>query len=293
MSSKYVWDFRLPSQVLLGKYWYLLSLFALVVSLSGCLSRMEEITEQTKDQVKGSNEKMSELQRGTQVLESIGQLTLESDNLRAAAMQRLVKLFDDEKRLNEYFGMPAPLYLPSIKKLFLNPKEKRLTDVTLPNITIVSRDPQSPRVLLKLGKFSVQSDGSRDVAPPAHLLMVNTMSEEVYETAWRNFAKFFESYARFKHMGGIDPPDEADLVAIAPRLIRIASGVFGAAYDTDVLAYAQGDVPTIRPKAERWELVGMARCMLDFIDRFGLDKKLEIETRTFIKDRMQLDEADL
>lgn len=116
-----------------------IALGALCLSLSGCLSKMEGITEQTRDAVKESKEKIEE----SIALHSVGdaaKIFANTANAEAWRTGAAIKLFQEvnEDKLPTYMAAMGPVRVASFSRTLNGPRAGETTQLDVPNVTLIS-----------------------------------------------------------------------------------------------------------------------------------------------------------
>ncbi len=116
-----------------------LALGTLCLLLSGCLSKMEGITEQTRDAVKESRDKIEE----SITLHSVGdaaRIFADTRSVEAWRTGAAIKLFQEvnEDKLPTYMAAMGPVRIAAFARTLVGPRPSDTTQLDVPNVTLLS-----------------------------------------------------------------------------------------------------------------------------------------------------------
>ena len=177
--------------------------------LSSCLGKMEQETEETKDQVAATNQKLDETKNGQLVLDAIRTMSdsRESPNNREASAE-VFFLMAPEIVLAQYLGAPLPAGMATASLTISG------AAVELPNVTLV-------------GEKVAWDD---DVAP---------VNQDLYDVMSFAAYKLLERLS-LKSQSALNQADLAQLKTEVSRMILVAPTVLGAMPITDLDKLAAG-----------------------------------------------------
>ena len=179
-----------------------------LVALSGCLSKMERITEETKASVQASNKLISDTKDGQALGEALNLMSNReiSYDLRVAAAETVVNKAPED-RVWKYAGLPAPLEYPQAERTF------RGKSVKFSNVTLISEV-----------NYATPEKTDENVD---YELIVTLKDQDLYRIQAFSALNMLEQLSLKSKAPGLTQTDVDYLRTTALRVMPVAAGILG------------------------------------------------------------------